>query len=52
MPSANQANDPPNWISEARSRLALRRSEKPATKAAQIRAVWRTLKQPSRLAKP
>jgi len=40
MPSANQANDPPNWISEARSRLALRRSEKPATKAAQIRAVW------------
>jgi hypothetical protein len=29
-----------NWISQTRSRLALRRSEKPATKAGQIRALW------------
>lgn len=40
MPTGHQANDPPNWISETRSRLALRRSEKPASKAAQIRALW------------
>ena len=29
-----------NWIALVRSRLALRRAEKPATKAGQIRAVW------------
>jgi len=29
-----------NWIVLVRSRLALRRAEKPATKAGQIRAVW------------
>jgi hypothetical protein len=28
------------WIALVRSRLALRRAEKPATKAGQIRAVW------------
>jgi hypothetical protein len=30
----------PNWIAEARTRLAMRRAEKPATKAGQIRALW------------
>jgi len=29
-----------NWITLARNRLALRRAEKPATKAGQIRALW------------
>lgn len=29
-----------SWIIQARSRLALRRAEKPTTKAAQIRALW------------
>ena len=29
-----------NWIGHARTRLALRRTEKPATKAGQIRALW------------
>jgi hypothetical protein len=30
----------PNWITQARTHFALRRAEKPATKAAQIRALW------------
>jgi hypothetical protein len=30
----------PNWITQARTRLALRRAEKPVTKAGQIRALW------------
>ena len=30
----------PNWITQARTRFALRRAEKPATKAGQIRALW------------
>lgn len=29
-----------NWVANSRSRLAQRRAEKPATKAAQIRALW------------
>jgi hypothetical protein len=29
-----------NWMAHARTRLALRRAEKPATKAGQIRALW------------
>jgi hypothetical protein len=29
-----------NWMAQARTRLALRRAEKPATKAGQIRALW------------
>ena len=29
-----------NWISATRKRFALRRTEKPATKAGQIRALW------------
>jgi hypothetical protein len=29
-----------HWIDQARSRLALRRREKPVTKAGQIRALW------------
>jgi hypothetical protein len=31
---------PENWIGPVRNRLALRRAEKPATKAGQIRALW------------
>lgn len=30
----------PNWMAHVRTRLALRRGEKPATKAGQIRALW------------
>jgi hypothetical protein len=33
-------NDSPDWVMQARSRLARRRAEKPATKAGQIRALW------------
>ena len=33
-------NEARTWIAEARSRLAERRTEKPATKAGQIRALW------------
>ena len=40
MPGAHDADSSPNWISQTRSRLTLRRSEKPATKAGQIRALW------------
>jgi len=29
-----------DWVSQARARLARRRTEKPATKAGQIRALW------------
>ncbi len=31
---------PSNWITESRRRLAARATEKPATKAGQIRALW------------
>jgi hypothetical protein len=35
-----QAENSGNWVAQSRSRLALRRAEKPATKAGQIRALW------------
>jgi hypothetical protein len=35
-----QAENSGNWVAQCRSRLALRRAEKPATKAGQIRALW------------
>jgi hypothetical protein len=40
VPSGHDTDSSPNWISQTRSRLALRRSEKPATKAGQILALW------------
>jgi hypothetical protein len=40
VPGGHDADNSPNWMSQTRSRLALRRSEKPATKAGQIRALW------------
>lgn len=36
----HRTQDGRNWIADARSRLALRRAEKPTTKAGQIRALW------------
>ena len=40
MPVAQDSENSPNWITQARTRLALRRAEKPVTKAGQIRALW------------
>lgn len=40
MRGGPDANDSADWIMQARSRLARRRAEKPATKAGQIRALW------------
>ena len=40
MPSGREADKSPNWLMQARAQLALRRAEKPATKASQIRALW------------
>ena len=40
MPAALDSGNSPNWITQARTRLALRRAEKPVTKAGQIRALW------------
>jgi hypothetical protein len=40
VPDGNDAANSPNWISQTRSRFVSRRSEKPATKAGQIRALW------------
>ncbi len=40
MQSSNDRNETQTWMPEARSRLAQRRSEKPATKAGQVRALW------------
>ena len=40
VPGRHDADISTNWIGQSRSRLALRRSEKPATKAGQIRALW------------
>jgi hypothetical protein len=37
LPNADNSTD---WMIQARSRLARRRAEKPATKASQIRALW------------
>lgn len=36
----NSTHDDADWVGKSRSRLALRRAEKPATKAGQIRALW------------
>jgi hypothetical protein len=38
--NGHDTDNSPNWIIQTRSRLALRRLEKPATKAGQIRALW------------
>lgn len=35
-----ERENPSNWMANARTRLASRRAEKPATKAGQIRALW------------
>ena len=40
MSGGHCAENSANWVIQARSRLALRRAEKPTTKAAQIRALW------------
>jgi hypothetical protein len=40
VPVAQDSENSPNWITQARTRLALRRAEKPVTKAGQIRALW------------
>ena len=40
MRGGYDANDSTDWVMQARSRLARRRAEKPATKAGQIRALW------------
>jgi len=40
LPRADQTQTDRNWVGTPRSRLALRRAEKPATKAGQIRALW------------
>ncbi|HEX5424841.1 MAG TPA: hypothetical protein VFW94_14935 [Candidatus Acidoferrales bacterium] len=40
----NTKSQSENWISEARHRLANRRGKKPATKAAQIWALWSEIK--------
>ena len=40
MPGRHDADNSTNWIGQSRSRLASRCSEKPATKAGQIRALW------------
>jgi len=40
LSSARKVENPENWITQARARLARRRTEKPATKAGQIRALW------------
>jgi hypothetical protein len=44
VPGRYDADHSINWIGQSRSRLALRRSEKPATKAGQIRALWPDIK--------
>ena len=40
MSGMRDEENSPNWITQARTRFALRRAEKPATKAGQIRALW------------
>lgn len=40
MSGGRDAKNSPDWAIQARSRLARRRAEKPATKAGQIRALW------------
>lgn len=40
MPGVPKRDTTSDWMALARNRLALRRAEKPATKAGQIRALW------------
>jgi hypothetical protein len=40
VPGRPNADNSTEWMIQARSRLARRRAEKPATKAGQIRALW------------
>jgi hypothetical protein len=40
LSGARTVENSENWINQTRARLALRRAEKPATKAGQIRALW------------
>jgi hypothetical protein len=40
LSGAREVETSENWITQARARLARRRTEKPATKAGQIRALW------------
>jgi hypothetical protein len=40
LPGIHDKEVSANWITQARTRLALRRAEKPVTKAGQIRALW------------
>ncbi len=40
LSDVRETEESENWIALARGRLALRRAEKPATKAGQIRALW------------
>lgn len=40
MSGGHEANNSTDWAIQARFRLAVRRAEKPATKAGQIRALW------------
>ena len=51
MRGGPDANDSTDWIMQARSRLARRRAEKPATKAGQIRALWPDIEAASPLGK-
>ncbi len=40
MPGSRDSETLLDWVSHARARFARRRTEKPATKAGQIRALW------------
>lgn len=40
MSGSREIDNSLNWMAQARTRLAMRRAEKPATKAGQIRALW------------
>jgi len=40
VPGRHDEDNSTDWVMQARSRLAQRRAEKPATKAGQIRALW------------
>ncbi len=40
MSGGDEPKNSTDWAMQARTRLALRRAEKPATKAGQIRALW------------
>jgi hypothetical protein len=40
LSGVHEAENPHDWVARVRTRLALRCSEKPATKAGQIKALW------------